>query len=94
MIRDDHDALDDVTLDLIRAVAQKYDGSDNEAARLTESTARRLAWRKRNAGKACDRCRETKPVSAFSRDSREPDGLRRYCRDCASRNYRTARVNA
>ncbi|USL85094.1 head morphogenesis protein [Arthrobacter phage SWEP2] len=82
---------DDVTLDLIRAVAAKYDGSDNEADRLTESTARRLEWRKRNAGKACDVCRETKPVSEFGPDAGRPDGLSRRCRRCEAGRRREAR---
>ena len=79
---------------LIQAVTQHYDGVDHEADRLAEGALQRLAWRRRNSGKACDRCRATKAVSSFSKDSRNPDGLRRYCRECASATYKSSRVNA
>lgn len=39
--------------------------------------------------KRCPKCGETKPRSAFSRDTSKPDGLQSYCKACNSR-YRTA----
>lgn len=79
-------------LDLLAAIAARYDGQDNEAARLEAGARRRLEYRRRHSGKSCDRCRETKALSAFSRDSREKDGLRRYCRACDALGARN-RVN-
>lgn len=80
--------------ELLETVAFRYDGSDNEGVRLLEQVQARLAWRLRHSGKTCDRCDEDKPLADFSRDSREPDGLRRYCRKCAKESYARRRVNA
>lgn len=41
--------------------------------------------------KICKRCRETKPVSSFSKDTRYKDGYYYYCRMCKNeigKNYR------
>ena len=65
-------------------VAAKYDGENGEAHALTEQALARLAWRLRRSGKHCSRCDTEKPIDDFSRDSREKDGLRRYCRECGS----------
>lgn len=35
-----------------------------------------------NGTKRCPRCKETKPLSAFSRCSRTKDGLQCYCKEC------------
>lgn len=70
--------------DLLALVAARYAGQDDEARRLEEAARRRLEYRKAHAGKRCDRCRETKPVSAFGVDRSRKDGLRRYCRSCVS----------
>lgn len=78
--------------DLLALVAARYDGQDGEARRLEEAARRRLEYRKARSGKRCDSCHETKPVSSFSRDAREKDGLRRYCRGCAAIRYQN-RVN-
>lgn len=32
--------------------------------------------------KVCSRCRREKPLKAFNRCSRHPDGRQRYCRQC------------
>lgn len=64
--------------------AAKYDGGNGEAHALTEQALVRLAWRLRRSGKHCSRCDTEKPIGDFSRDSREKDGLRRYCRKCGS----------
>lgn len=79
--------------DLIARVARKYDGADDEAARLKADALARLEWRKRRGRKQCDRCGEAKPVSAFSRDSTRADGLLRRCKSCDADLYK-ARVNA
>lgn len=63
-------------------------------APLEERVARRLAYRLRHSGKTCERCRKDKPLSSFSRDSRNRDGLRRYCRECDADAYKQRRVNA
>lgn len=68
--------------DRITTAAARYDGPDDEAARLTEQTLRRRDWRLRRGGKTCVRCARTKPTSDFSIDSRERDGLNRRCRAC------------
>lgn len=66
-------------------VASKYGGANGEAHALTEQALARLASRIRRSGKHCSRCCDTeKPIGGFSRDSREKDGLRRYCRECGS----------
>jgi hypothetical protein len=36
------------------------------------------------SGKRCSKCREDKPVTAFCKCSRAPDGLNWYCRSCDS----------
>lgn len=35
-----------------------------------------------SGNKECPRCKEVKPVLAFGVNSRNPDGLNTYCRDC------------
>lgn len=85
--------MSQATDELLAAVTSRYDGPDNEAARLLEQTQGRLAWRLRHSGKECERCRESKSLAGFSRDSRNPDGLRRYCRQCDSSGYKGRRVN-
>ena len=77
--------------DRVAAVCARYDGPDNEAARLAEDALRRLAWRKRRGGKGCPTCAETKPVSAFGPDVRKPDGLDPRCRACEAARRRASR---
>lgn len=60
-------------------VAAQY---DNEHGDLTRGALARLAWRLARSGKTCERCREPLQLSAFTRDSRERDGLMRICRSC------------
>lgn len=76
--------------EVLTALATKYapDEADSFAAAVLRRRQERLA----RSGRECDRCDETKPVTAFSRDSRERDGLRRYCRECASDRYRNRTV--
>lgn len=74
-------------------LAARYDAGNGEGEALTREALERLAYRRRYSGKRCDRCREEKLLSAFSRDSTRPDGLRRWCRSCDAANYRR-RVNA
>ncbi|QNJ56566.1 HNH endonuclease [Arthrobacter phage Elezi] len=69
-----------------------HDTEDNPLARLSAAALERRAYRLRHSGKECDRCRETKRLSAFSKDSREPDGLMRYCRACRAAAYRAGLV--
>jgi hypothetical protein len=66
--------------DLIIETALDYDPE----GLLVEPALARLAWRKARSGKTCERCRERKALAAFARDSRNTDGLRRYCRECAA----------
>lgn len=81
-----------IAAERIAQIAARYDGADNEGDRLTASTLARLEWRKRNAGKVCDRCRETKTVDQFGTSAREPDGLNRTCKSCRN-SYERNRVN-
>lgn len=74
--------------DRIAATAARYDGADDEAARLTAQALARREWRLRRSGKTCSRCSQTKPISAFGPDSRRPDGLRYSCRPCEARRAR------
>lgn len=81
----------------IAQAAQAYDSGNGEAQALTAQALARLAYRRRHSGKTCDRCRETKPLSAFGLHSREPDGLRRECKACIARynaDRPSRRVNA
>jgi hypothetical protein len=80
--------------DRVAAVCARYDGEDDEAARLAEAALRRLDWRRRRGGKECSRCGAVLPVSAFGPDLRRPDGLRYVCRPCeaADRRRRRERV--
>ncbi|WGH21592.1 hypothetical protein SEA_ASCELA_69 [Arthrobacter phage Ascela] len=87
-----HDVQDDPAAPLIARVAARYESGNGEAEALTAQALARLAYRRRHSGKACDRCRETKPLSAFSKDVSRPDGLMRYCRACRSAAYRAGRV--
>jgi hypothetical protein len=77
--------------DRIAAVCARYDGSDDEAARLTDATLRRLAWRRRRGGKLCASCAAGLPLSAFGPDLRRPDGLRYACRPCEAAARRRQR---
>ncbi|WGH21139.1 hypothetical protein SEA_CASSIA_66 [Arthrobacter phage Cassia] len=86
-----HDVEDDPATRIARA-AQAFDSGHGEAQALTAQALARLAYRRRHSGKTCDRCRETKPLSAFSKDSSRPDGLMRYCRACRSAAYRAGLV--
>ena len=52
---------------------------------LEASVRARLAWRWRVGGKACSSCGDTKPVSAFGRDSSRSDGLEVRCKECRRR---------
>ena len=69
--------------ELVAAVAGQYDDDGT----LTEDALLRLKRRQEASGKTCERCKERKPLSAFSRDARNRDGLRRYCRECAATEY-------
>jgi hypothetical protein len=66
--------------ELVTATANRWDGS----GLLAEQALQRLAWRRARSGKACSKCEEAKPLSAFGRDSRERDGLNRVCGSCKS----------
>jgi LPS O-antigen subunit length determinant protein (WzzB/FepE family) len=41
--------------------------------------------------KHCTRCDKTKPVSAFQRNARRPDGLQDHCRECVTDAQRERR---
>jgi hypothetical protein len=77
--------------DRVAAVTARYDGPDNEAARLTADALRRLEWRRRRGGKVCPACGEAKPVSAFGPRTDAPDGLRSACRPCEAARVRAQR---
>jgi hypothetical protein len=68
--------------ELVADVAASYD------AELVASSIRRLHALQAGSGRTCERCHERKSLSGFSRDARDPIGLRRYCRGCASAAYR------
>lgn len=36
--------------------------------------------------KHCNKCDTTKPVTEFNKNSRKPDGLQAWCRDCCKRS--------
>jgi hypothetical protein len=72
--------------ELVAAAVQEYDLGDPVA--LQAAVLRRLSYRLARSGKVCERDGLERPLSAFSRDSRNPDGLRRYCRECAAKGYR------
>lgn len=38
--------------------------------------------------KKCSKCKETKAISAFSNYKRAKDGLRSYCKECASKYFK------
>ncbi|QPX62398.1 hypothetical protein SEA_WARDA_68 [Arthrobacter phage Warda] len=84
--------MSDPAESLVARVAARYDSGNGEAEALTAQALARLAQRRRHSGKTCERCKEDKPLSAFSIDSRNPDGLRRYCRACRSAAYRAGLV--
>jgi len=44
------------------------------------------------ASKRCPTCKETKAVSAFSRDSKKKDGLRSQCKECEREGQRVYRA--
>jgi hypothetical protein len=74
----------------LAAIANDYDPEGELAASALRALARRLA----DSGKVCARCSAKKRLAHFSRDSREHDGLRRYCRECASLEYRARRPHS
>lgn len=67
--------------------------SDAPLAHLSAAALERRAYRLRHSGKTCDKCRETKPLSAFGVNAREADGLNRTCKPCRNA-YERDRVNA
>lgn len=71
-------------VDGLREVCDRYDDGDGEAERLFQVTARSLERRIARSGRTCGSCKQRKPLSEFSVDARESDGLRRYCRACAA----------
>lgn len=38
--------------------------------------------------KTCGRCKQTKPLDEFGANKRNPDGLNRYCKECAREQLR------
>lgn len=72
----------DLSRRLQTIVAARTDGDEEEALQLYNATLRRLDWRRRRGFRTCSRCGLDKKPNAFSVDSRERDGLRRYCREC------------
>ncbi|WNN94024.1 HNH endonuclease [Arthrobacter phage Nitro] len=87
-----HDTEDDPLAQRLAAIAARYADDPEDAEALTREALSRLAQRRKRSGKKCDRCREFKPMSAFSKDSSRPDGLMRYCRACRSAAYRAGLV--
>lgn len=75
--------------EVIAEICARYDGSDNEAARLTEAALRRIAWRKARKAttKVCSRCKEEKPLEAFGKDVSRRDGMAVYCRACRASEH-------
>lgn len=57
-------------------IAAEYD------AELVAPVLRRLARYQAESGRTCERCGERKRLGDFGRDSREPSGRLRYCREC------------
>lgn len=43
--------------------------------------------------KYCNKCRKTKPLSEFSKDKKSKDGLKAYCKECASKYFKAWRIN-
>lgn len=72
----------DIERHLQTVIAARSDGDVEEAAQMLANVRRRLAWRERRGHKVCERCKEAKKPSEFGLHSREPDGLRRECRQC------------
>lgn len=79
---------------LVADLAARYDLAGQGEGTLPASVVRRLHARRAASGKTCERCQERKSLGAFSRHARNPDGLRAYCRNCASDMYQGGRVNA
>lgn len=78
--------------DALRALCDRYDDGDDEGRRLYEQALRNLGRRRRRGGKACSRCGEAKPLSAFGPDDRNPDGKDGRCRACSSELRRLSRT--
>ncbi|UIW13481.1 hypothetical protein SEA_AMYEV_66 [Arthrobacter phage Amyev] len=70
-----------------------HDTEDAPLAGLSAAALERRAYRLRHSGKTCDRCKETKRLSAFGVNARERDGLNRTCKPCRNAAERE-RVNA
>jgi len=43
--------------------------------------------------KRCSKCKETKPVSGFSKDARRKDGLCSWCKECQRQHDQQYRLN-
>ena len=54
----------------------------------------RLAYRQRHSGKTCAKCGRVLPLSAFTTDSRKPDGLDKRCNQCKAKAARSRRTPA
>ena len=60
----------------------------------TDAVLARLAYRQKHSGKTCAKCRRDLPLSAFTTDSRKPDGLDKRCNQCkakAAHRWRSSR---
>lgn len=77
---------------LVASLADRCDRAGQGEGKLAASVLRRLHALQAASGKTCERCRAHKPLTAFSRHARNPDGLRRYCRNCAN-SAESDRVN-
>lgn len=72
-------------------VAARYDGDEDEARQVYESTLQRIEWRKAHGFKLCVTCRQKKKPRAFGVDSAKSDGLSNRCRRCdAARKQESA----
>ncbi|QIG58543.1 HNH endonuclease [Arthrobacter phage DrSierra] len=85
--------MEEALTDRLARLAARHESGNGEGEALTREALARLAYRQRHSGKTCDRCRETKPLSAFGVNARERDGLNRTCKPCRNTAERD-RVNA
>jgi hypothetical protein len=78
--------------ELIAQAVARY-ASGEEAELMTAQALDRLAYRQRHTGKTCANCGEDRPLSAFTTDSRKPDGLDRRCNHCKAQRQRDRRAS-
>ncbi|CCQ44325.1 hypothetical protein ARTSIC4J27_249 [Pseudarthrobacter siccitolerans] len=81
--------MSDPVAERLASVASRY----GEPLALTAQALARLEYRRRHSGKTCAKCQHVRPLSAFTTDTRKPDGLSSRCKSCEAQRQRERRAS-